>query len=164
MALEIEKLLDETGWNIIRELQQDAGISYSELGKRVGLSSPSVTERIRKMEEAGIITGYHAEVSLTQLGLPVMAIIYLNSIGGRSCSHTFTEVTKIPEVLECFRLTGSDSVIVKAVATSLDHLAMIIDQLSLHGIPSTSIVRSGSMQRHTISRTIFEQNEHTGES
>src|SRR5215467_7996811 len=80
MALEMERLLDETGWRILQELQQNARLSFSELGQRVGLSSPAVTERVRRMEDAGIITGYHAEVDPARLGFPVLAIIRMTSL------------------------------------------------------------------------------------
>ncbi len=159
MTLEVEKLLDETGWRLLQELQQDARLSYSELGKRVALSSPAVADRMRRMEDAGIIAGYHAEVDTARLGLPVVAIVRLGSIGGQSCQRAVAQVSDIPEVLECYRVTGDDSVVVKVVATSVDHLARIIDQLSLHGIPATSIVRSNPMKRYTITREMYERGE-----
>jgi Lrp/AsnC family transcriptional regulator, leucine-responsive regulatory protein len=159
MALESEKLLDETGWHLLHELQQNARLSYTELGQRVGLSLPAVAERVRKMEEAGIITGYHAEVNLSKLGMPVQAVIHLQGIGGQSCQHAVSQVSGIPEVLECLRVTGSDSIVVRVVATSLDHLARVIDQLSLYGIPATSIVRSKPMKRHIIPQEILERGE-----
>jgi Lrp/AsnC family transcriptional regulator, leucine-responsive regulatory protein len=159
MSLEKEKLLDETGWHLLQELQQNARLSYTELGQRVGLSLPSVAERVRKMEEAGIITGYHAELDLSKLGMPVQAIIHLQSIGGQSCRHAVSQVSEIPEVLECSRVTGNDSIIVKVVATSLDHLAKVIDQLSLYGIPTTSLIRSKPMKRHILPHEILEWEE-----
>src|SRR5437763_2081738 len=103
MTLESEKLLDETGWHLLQELQQNARLSYSELGQRVGLSSPAVTDRVRRMEEAGLITGYHAEVNLTKLGLPILAIIRLGSFAGQSCNRMASQVSEIPEVLECYK-------------------------------------------------------------
>jgi Lrp/AsnC family transcriptional regulator, leucine-responsive regulatory protein len=156
MALEIEKLLDKTGWRLLNELQQNARLSYTELGKRVGLSLPAVTDRIRRMEEAGIITGYHAEVDLSRVGLPIQAIVRLESIGGRSCDYVASQVNKISEVLECYRVTGEDSVVVKVVATSIDHLTRVIDGLSQYGIPTTSILRSHPMKRHAIAPEIVE--------
>jgi len=159
MPLENEKLLDETGWHLLQELQQNARLSFTELGQRVGLSLPAVAERVRKMEEMGIITGYHAEVNLGKLGMPVQAIIHLQGIGGQSCRHAASQVSEIPEVLECSRVTGSDSIVVKVVAISLDHLARVIDQLSLYGIPATSIVRSRPMKRYTIPHVILERGE-----
>ncbi len=157
MALENERLLDETGWLLLQELQQHARLSYTELGQRVGLSLPAVAERMRKMEEAGIITGYHAEVNMAKLGMPVQAIIHLQGIGGQSCRHAVSRVREIPEVLECYRVTGNDSIFVKVVATSLDHLARVIDQLSLSGIPATSIIRSRPMKRYMLPREILER-------
>jgi Lrp/AsnC family leucine-responsive transcriptional regulator len=157
MALENERLMDETSWHILQELQQNARSSFTELGQRVGLSLPAVSERVRKMEEAGIISGYHAEVNLDKLGIPVMAIIQLQGIGGQNCLHAVSQVSKLPEVLECYRITGNDSIIIKVVATSLEHLALVIDQLSLHGIPTTSFVRSRPVKRHTISNEIHKR-------
>jgi len=157
MALEITKLLDDTGWRLLQLLQQNARLSYTELGQRVGLSLPSVAERVRKMEEAGIITGYHAEVNLARLGLPVLAIIRLGSFGGQGCRQVASQVSEIPEVLECYKVTGNDCVVVKVVATSLDHLSRIIEQLSLIGPVTTSPVFSRPMKRHTVSREIIER-------
>lgn len=159
MALEIERQLDETGWLLLQELQQNARLSYSELGQRVGLSSPAVADRIRKMEEAGIIAGYRAEVNMASLGLPVMAIIRLGSVAGQSCTRVAAHVIEIPEVLECYRVTGSDSVVIKVVASSVDHLERVIDQLSSHGLPTTSIVLSRPMTRRTITREMVERGE-----
>ena len=159
MTVENEKLLDETGWRLLQEVQQNARLSYKELGQRVGLSLPAVAERMRRMEEAGIITGYHAEVNLGKLGMPVQAIIHLQGIGGQSCRHAVSQVSEIPEVLECSRVTGSDSIVVTVVAISLDHLARVIDQLSLYGIPATSIVRSRPMKRYITPHEILERGE-----
>jgi Lrp/AsnC family transcriptional regulator, leucine-responsive regulatory protein len=156
MALEIERLLDKTGWRLLNELQQNARLSYTELGQRVGLSLPAVTERIRRMEEAGIITGYHAEVDFERVGLPVLAIVRLESLGGRSCDYVAAQVDKIPEVVECYRVIGDDSIVVQAVATSIKHLTRVIDRLSQYGIPTTSIVRSRPTKRHEIPSEIFE--------
>jgi Lrp/AsnC family leucine-responsive transcriptional regulator len=163
MAFEFEKQLDETGWLLLQELQQNARLSYSELGQRVGLSSPAVADRMRKMEEAGIITGYRAEVNLARLGLPVTAIIRLSSIAGQSCQRVSAQVSEIPEVLECHRVTGSDAVIIKVAATSVDHLERIIDQVTLYGQPTTSIVLSKSIQRRVIDRTLLDHTSSTEE-
>ncbi len=157
MTLEIEKLLDETGWQLLQELQQSARLSYSELGQRVGLSSPAVADRMRKLEEAGIIAGYHAEVNLTKVGLPITAIIRLGSIPGQSCNHVASAVSEIPEVLECYRVTGSDTVIIKVMAASVDHLERIIDQLSAYGLPTTSMVLSKPTKRYVVTQEIVDR-------
>lgn len=159
MTLEIDRLLDETGWQLLQELQQNARLSYSELGQRVGLSAPAVADRMRKLEEVGIIAGYHTEVNLARIGLPVSAIIRLGSIAGQSCQRTAANVSEIPEVLECYRVTGSDSVVIKVAAASVDHLEKVIDQLSLYGLPATSIVLSKPSKRHVVTREMVERGE-----
>ncbi len=150
MALEIEKMLDETGWRLLEELQQNARLSYSELGQRVNLSAPAVAERMRRMEEAGIIASYRAEVDLGKVGLPITAIIRVGTMAGRSCQQTLSRVSAIPEVIECYRVTGSDALIAKVAATSADHLECIIDRVSFYGPSTTSLVLSKSMPRRTI--------------
>jgi Lrp/AsnC family leucine-responsive transcriptional regulator len=154
-TLEIDKLLDETGWRLLEELQENARLSYSELGLRVGLSSPAVAERMRRMEEAGLITGYHAEVKLPALGLPVTAVIRLVCIPGQNCSHVANEVNEIPEVIECYRVTGSDSVVVTVAATSVDHLEHIIDGIMQFGSPTTALVLSNPRKRRTITQSLI---------
>ncbi|GAC1475711.1 MAG: Lrp/AsnC family transcriptional regulator [Ktedonobacteraceae bacterium] len=163
MTFEFEKHLDETGWLLLEELQQNARLSYSELGQRVGLSAPTVAERMRKMKEADIITGYRAEVNMARLGLPVTAIVRLGSIAGQGCQMVASQVSKIPEVLECYRVTGSDTVIIRVAATSVDHLERILDQLTLYGQPTTSIVLSRSMQHRVITHKILERGEAAGQ-
>jgi len=152
MALEIEKMLDTTGWQLLQALQENARLSYSELGQRVGLSSPAVAERIRRMEDAGIISGYHAEISLAKVGYPVTAIIRLTTAPGERCSRYTGFVENIPEVLTCYRVTGSDALIMKVVASSIEHLEELIDQLSAHGQLTTSIVLSTPVKRRIITQ------------
>lgn len=157
MGLEGEVGLDATSWRLLEELQQHGRLTYTELGQRVGLSLPAVAERVRRMEEAGIIAGYHAEVNLGKLGMPVQALVHLHSIGGQSCTRAVSQVSAIPEVLECARVTGDDSIIVRVVATSLDHLARVIDHLSLSGVPTTSILRSNPIRKRPVPQDILKR-------
>ena len=150
MALEIEKLLDTTGWQLLHALQQNARLSYSELGQLVGLSSPAVAERVRKMEDAGIISGYHAEIDRAKVGFPITAIIRMSASAGGSCTRLTVFALEIPEVLECNRVTGSDALIMKVMASSVEHLEAIIDRLSAHGQLTTSIVLSAPVTRKII--------------
>ncbi|GHO68955.1 AsnC family transcriptional regulator [Ktedonobacter sp. SOSP1-52] len=156
MSLEFEKILDETGWRLLYELQQNARLSYKELGQRVGLSLPSVAERVRKMEEAGIITGYHAEVNLTKLGLPILAIIRLGRFVGESCVRVAAQASEIPEVLECYKVTGADCVVVKVAVTSMPHLEQVIEQLSRFSTASTSLVFSKPLENRVITHELLE--------
>jgi len=157
MSLNIEKLLDETGWQLLTELQKNARLTHTELGQRVGLTSPAVADRIRRMEDAGIIAGYHAKVDLEKVGLPVLAIVRLSSIPGVSCAYAASQVGQISEVLECNRTTGDDSMVVKVAATSTDHLTRVLDQLSRYGTPETSLVRSNPMIRSTITPDMLDR-------
>jgi Lrp/AsnC family transcriptional regulator, leucine-responsive regulatory protein len=148
MALDNEKLLDETGWHLLHELQQNARLSFSELGQRVGLSSPAIAERMRRMEDAGIITGYHAEVNPAKLGFPVMAIIRMTSLAsagkyaGASSKQVYALVNQFPEVIESYRATGSDITLMKVLATSVEHLDDVIERLAELGQTTTSILLS----------------------
>ena len=96
MALENERLLDETGWHILEALQENARLSFSELGQRVGLSSPAVAERVRRMEDAGIITGYRAEVNTARIGYTITAIIRINNSLEQRCTRLTSASQEIP--------------------------------------------------------------------
>jgi Lrp/AsnC family leucine-responsive transcriptional regulator len=149
MTLEIEKLLDETGWRILQALQENARLSFSELGLRVGLSSPAVAERVRRLEDAGIIKSYRAEIDTTKVGYPITAIIRMQVQGDR-CTRFSAYVQDMPEVLECYRVTGSDSLIMKVMVSCVEHLEAILDRLSAHGQLTTSIVLSAAVTKRTI--------------
>lgn len=157
MALEIEKLLDDTGWRLLQALQENARLSYSELGQRVGLSSPAVAERIHRMEDAGIISGYHAEVNVAKIGFPITAIIRMGSAPGERCTRSVSYVQEMPEVLECYRVTGSDALVMRVMAASVEHLESMIDQLSAHGQLTTSIVLSTPVARRVITQMAVNQ-------
>jgi Lrp/AsnC family transcriptional regulator, leucine-responsive regulatory protein len=123
----------------------------------VGLSLPAVAERVRRMEEAGIITGYHAEVSLAQVGLPIIAFIRLNVPRNRYPAF-ITLMCDLSEVLECHHLSGSDAFILKVGLTSILHLEALIDQLSQHGQTTTSIVLSSPVMRRVIEPRVGDKN------
>lgn len=142
-------MLDEIDWKLLRELQQDARTSYAEMGRRVGLTTPAVIERVHKLEDAAIITGYRVELDLSKVGLPVTAFIRM-SITGVDYSHIVDVAQKSPEVLECHRGTGGDSFIMKVALESVEHLQTLIDKLTPYGITTTSIVLSSPVKRRVI--------------
>jgi Lrp/AsnC family leucine-responsive transcriptional regulator len=127
----------------------DARLSYAELGRRVGLSLPAVAERVRRMEEAGIITGYRAEVNPGAMGLSILAFIRL-SAGGEEYPKIIALVQALPEVLECHHLTGTDSFILKVVTSSISHLEGLITRLGTYGQTATSIVLSSPVTKRVI--------------
>ena len=141
--------LDDIDRKILHELQVDARTSYAELGRRVSLTTPAVIERVRKLEDAGVITGYRAEIDTAKIGLPITAFVRM-SITGVDYSHIIEVAQQSDEVLECHRGTGGDSFIMKVAVASVKHLQEIIDKLTPYGITTTAIVLSSPVKRKTI--------------
>lgn len=161
MTLQTDSALDNTGWQILRLLQENARLSFTEIGRQVGLSAPAVAERVRKLEDAGIISGYHAQVNPAKVGYPILAIIRIGSMG--SAFNKCAEVAReIPEVLECHRITGSDSFYVKVMVPSILHLQALIDQLQPYGETTTTLVLSSAVTRRTIEHGPVELDVVTG--
>jgi len=142
-------MTDDIDRKILKELQEDARVSYTELGRRVGLTTPAVIERVRKLEDAGIITGYRAEIDTAKVGLPITAFIRM-SISGVDYSHIIEVAQGSSEVLECHRGTGGDSFIMKIAVSSVEHLQEMIDRLTPYGITTTTIVLSSPVTRRII--------------
>jgi Lrp/AsnC family leucine-responsive transcriptional regulator len=138
-------MIDDIDRKILNELQLDARISYAELGRRVGLTTPAVIERVRKLEDSGIVTGYRAEIDTAKVGLPITAFIRM-SISGVDYSHIIEVAEESIEVLECHRGTGGDSFIMKVAVSSVEHLQEVIDRLTPYGITTTTIVLSSPVK------------------
>src|ERR1022692_3009811 len=143
--------LDKMGWHILEELQENGRISFAELGRRVGLTLPAVAERVRKMEDAGIISGFRAEVNPAKIGLPIAAFIRI-SVSGDVFARVAKAVLDMPEVLECHRGTGADSFTLKVAVESVQHLARVIDKLTPFGTTSTSIALSPLVKHRDFAR------------
>jgi Lrp/AsnC family leucine-responsive transcriptional regulator len=143
------KLLDRTGLKILRALQENARLSFSELGRQVALTPPAVAERVRKMEESGIISGYHAQVDPDKVGLPIRAFITLKTRAEKYPSVTAL-VRNCPEILECHHVSGGESFIMKVVASSIPHLEALIEKLSSFGETNTLIVLSSPVVKQLI--------------
>lgn len=142
-------MLDKIDWKILKELQEDARTSYAELGRRVGLTTPAVIERVRKLEDARIVTGYRAEIDTDKVGLAITAFVRM-SITGVDYSHIIEVAQESNEVLECHRGTGGDSFIMKVAVSDVEHLQLLIDKLTPYGITTTSIVLSSPVRRRVI--------------
>jgi Lrp/AsnC family leucine-responsive transcriptional regulator len=145
-----EKLLDELGWKLLVALQQNARASFAELGRTVGLSTPAVAQRVRRMEDEGIIRGYRADVDPVRIGLPIVAFIRM-SIVGDVLEKLTARVRKMPEIAECYRSTGEDSFILKVNVISVEHLKDVIDRLTPYGTTSTSLVLASLVDRNLLS-------------
>ena len=133
--------LDEVDWRLLSELQADGRLSFNELGRRVHLSSPAVAERVRRLEQAGIITGYAARVDPARAGQPLLAFIQLRCALG-SCLLKTTTAADYPELVEIHKLSGEHCTLLKVRATSLAHLEGLIERLGTHGEMRTHIVLS----------------------
>jgi Lrp/AsnC family leucine-responsive transcriptional regulator len=142
--------LDDLDWRILEALQDNARITFSELGRRVSLTPPAVAERIRRMEDSGVITGYRVELDHARVGLPILAFVRLRAAGDIKCLE-LGELTKdIPEILECHRITGEDSYIVKVAVRSVEHLERLVDSLMPYAETVTSLVFSSPVRSRTI--------------
>lgn len=137
--------LDDINRELVDLLLEDGRMSYRELGERVGLTAPAVTERIRKLEELGVITGYRAVVDYEALGFPLLCIIRLNA--PRGAKGVDDVIADIPEVIEANRVTGSESHVIRARVRDTAHLEELLHRLWAHGDSVTNIVTSSPVPR-----------------
>jgi Lrp/AsnC family leucine-responsive transcriptional regulator len=131
--------VDRVDWHILEELQADARVSFNELSRRVRLSAPAVAERVRRMEGAGVITGYHAQVDLESVGRPVRAVVVMDCYGP-TCLLRDPDVAAWPEVRQLFRVTGQGCSVLLVAVDSVAEFEGLIDRLSSYGRPSSSMV------------------------
>jgi Lrp/AsnC family leucine-responsive transcriptional regulator len=137
----MERELDATDWAILGELQRDGRLSFNQLGKRVSLSPPAVAERVRRLEEAGVITGYHARVDPAHAGQPVTAFVQMRCAPGRCLLKTST-AADFPEVVEVHKLSSNSCNLLRVRAVSMPHLEGLLERLGEHGELTSHIVLS----------------------
>jgi Lrp/AsnC family leucine-responsive transcriptional regulator len=140
------ELLDLTNLRIIEELVLDARITIAELGRRVSLSAPAVAERVQRLERAGVITGYHANVDPKALGY-ALAVVVRVAPATRQLQRIPEIARDTPEVVECHRITGEDCFFLKLHLRSIDDLEEILDRFTPYGRTTTSIVHSSPVER-----------------
>jgi Lrp/AsnC family leucine-responsive transcriptional regulator len=143
------RTIDQTDWNIIAELEADARQSFSALGRKVGLSQSATADRVKSLESAGIIKGYRVDIDREKLGYPITAIISIDS-NGEKCHGLQRNIAKLPEVIECHRVTGEGSYILRAALQDVHGLEALIDRLLAFGSPTTSIVLSTPLPARNI--------------
>ncbi|SEP53230.1 Lrp/AsnC family transcriptional regulator [Amycolatopsis saalfeldensis] len=136
--------LDDTDWAILAELQQDGRLPLTELGKRVSLSASATTERVRRLESLGVISGYRAEVDLEKVGFTVLAVVRLKYPGNRH-EPLHRLLAERTELLECVRTTGDDCYTLKVAATSMAHLERVMGELAQFGSTTTNVVYSRTL-------------------
>jgi Lrp/AsnC family transcriptional regulator, leucine-responsive regulatory protein len=133
--------VDDVDWTLLAELQANSRLSFSELSRRVHLSPPAVAERVRRLEDAGVIAGYHARVDVTKAGRPVIAFVRMACYGPR-CVLRDPTVARWPEVQEIHRVTGDACSILKVAAESMAAFEGLVDRLVPYGPPSSTMVLS----------------------
>ena len=141
-------LLDEINLRLLAELQTDGRIGFAELGRRVGMSAPAVAERVSRLERAGVIRGYLAELDPSALGFPVSAIVRIRPSPGQ-LQRVREVAAESPEVAECYRITGEDCYLMRLHLRSIDDLEEILDRFTPHGQTTTSIVHSTPVPRRS---------------
>ncbi|MGD0521664.1 MAG: Lrp/AsnC family transcriptional regulator [Terracidiphilus sp.] len=140
--------LDTVAWKILEALQHNARRSFAEIGRQIGLSTPAVAERVHRLEEAGIITGYHAALDIAKIGVPIRVLVRLTIPGGDlQVSRTVAAIKDLTEISRCHRITGDESFVIEANVVSIRHMEALIDKLSALGATSTSTVLSSPVQR-----------------
>ena len=141
--------IDTLNWKILSCLQTNARQSNAEIGRQVGISSPAVSERIKKMEDAGVIQGYKTWVSPFDTGYQLKAIITLRAFMGK-LKPFLEKVTTYDEVLNCYRITGNENIVMEVVLQNQKHLETFIDQLISYGETKTQIVLSHVVKHNAV--------------
>lgn len=141
MTFRTERQLDDLDWRILDELQADARLSFKELGRRVNLSPPAVAERVRRLEESGVISGYHARVDPHRAGYPIAAFVELRCELAK-CLLKTSRAEDYPEVVEIHKLSGDHCSMLKVRAVSLEHFEGLLERLGKHGEMRSSVVLS----------------------
>lgn len=145
--------LDDIDWSILEHLQDEGRAGFRELGRRVGLSAPAVTARVRRLESAGIIKGYRAVLDPLPLGLPVLAFVRVSGAGGVEADEEFVEaVRRLPEIREVHRVTGAETYLLRILVSSVQDLERILRPLWRFGDTVTGVVMSTAVADRPITR------------
>jgi len=149
--------LDHTDWGLLEALQEDARLTFAELGRRVNLSPPAVAERVRRLEDAGVLRGYHAELDLAALGLPMQAMVRITTSNAAECTNYARRLEDVDEVLEAQRVTGTDSYIVRVAVRSMEHLEDLLNRMAPHsGDTITAMILSTPVPSKVVTRELVE--------
>ena len=140
-ALQMSGALDETGWKLLTALQADPRQSWRALGRAIGLSTPAVAERMRRMEESGLIAGYLVALDAARLGRPLQAFMRLSA--GAGAHQRVTDLCRsLPAVSECHHLSGDDGYLIRLAVTGVGELEDVIARFRLVGRATTSLILS----------------------
>jgi len=145
--------IDELNWGILKSLQENSRESFASIGRKIGLTPPAVAERVKKMEDMGILEGYNAKVSHIKAGYQLKAIITLRAFMGKL--KPFLQMVKsLNEVVNCYRITGNENIIMEVVLKDQFHLEKFIDKLIQYGETRTNIILSDVVINTPIKRQV----------
>jgi Lrp/AsnC family transcriptional regulator, leucine-responsive regulatory protein len=147
-----QAILDDLDWQLLAMLQDDARQSFTALGQAVGLSRPAVAERVRRLEDVGVITGYRAVVDPSRVGHQIIAFTRVRPTSLRDAALLCTALAAMPEAQECYRTTGDDCYIVKVAVQSVSHLDAVLTQIHAYGTSSTAIVLSTEVTQRPVTK------------
>ncbi len=164
MAFESQVRMDRIDWRILEELQRNARITFSELGRRVSLTPPAVADRVRRLEDAGVIKGFRADLDPALLGLPITAFVRMRAANEMTCRELGERAHEFEEILECHRVTGDDSYIAKVAVRSVEHLERLIDRLMPYAETITSLVLSAPVTHRVLGAPAEAQDERRKEA
>ena len=139
-------LLNDVNLRILTELQDSPRLPMAELARRIGMSAPSVTERVQRLERGGVIAGYRLDIDPAAVGLPVTAFARIRPMPG-SLPKIAELAAELPEVTECYRITGEDCFLIKLHAPAIEQLEATLDRFLAYGSTTTSIVVSTPVPR-----------------
>ena len=142
--------LDETDRKIIEILQEDGRISMKDLGKLIGLTSPAVSERIKRLENCGIISGYKAIINPDALGRNIKAFIHISLPGSQIYAEFLENAKNDPRIVECHHITGDDCSLLKVLVSDMQELESVIDSIKKIGSTKTSVILSTPIQAKSI--------------
>ncbi|MGW4801353.1 Lrp/AsnC family transcriptional regulator [Nonomuraea sp. NPDC004297] len=143
------KGIDALDLSILAELQVDARVSFAELGRRVALSAPAVADRVQRLEETGVITGYRAEVDPRALGFPVTVMVRIRP-AIRELQRISKIAQEVPQIVECYRMTGDDCFYFTMHLRAVDELEPILDLFTPYGHTTTSLIHTAPVPRRPL--------------
>ncbi|TYB57413.1 Lrp/AsnC family transcriptional regulator [Nonomuraea sp. PA05] len=141
--------IDALDLRILTELQADARVSFAELGRRVALSAPAVADRVQRLEENGVIVGYRAEVDPRALGFPVTVMVRIRP-AIRELQRISKIAQEVPQIVECYRMTGDDCFYFTMHLRTVDELEPILDLFTPYGQTTTSLIHTAPVPRRPL--------------
>ena len=144
--------IDDLNWRILSSLQRNSRESFSSIGRKIGLTSPAVAERVKKMEDTGILEGYVAKVSHSKLGYQLKAMITMKAFMGK-LKPFLEKVKTLDEVVNCYRITGNENIIMEVVLRDQFHMEKFIDMLIQYGETRTNIILSDVISHAPIKKS-----------